>query len=138
MIVVDASVAVKWLLPEEGDLAAQELLTGGEILVSPSLIRVEVAAAVARKVRFDEIEVEDGDSAITLWFQSLSDGVITLMPDEADMRGAWKIAVGLKHPLQDCLYLALAERVGARLITADEKFAAKAGQRYSSIRLLTV
>jgi predicted nucleic acid-binding protein len=88
MIVVDASVAVKWLLPEEGDLAAQELLTGGEILVSPSLIRVEVAAAVARKVRFDEIEVEDGDSAITLWFQSLSDGVITLMPDEADMRGA--------------------------------------------------
>jgi hypothetical protein len=26
---------LKWLLPQEGDLAAQELLPGGEILVSP-------------------------------------------------------------------------------------------------------
>src|SRR5215212_9094024 len=118
MIVVDASVAVKWLLPEGGWVAAQELLTGDERLMGPALLRVEVAAAIARKVRFGEIEAQDGDSAIALWLQSLKDGVITLTPDELDLPHAWNIAVTLKHPLQDCLYLALAERIGAQLITA--------------------
>lgn len=137
MIVVDASVAVKWLLPESGSSDAQELLSGNERLLGPSLIRVEVAAAIARKVRFGEIQSEDGDGAIALWVQSLRDGVITLVSDELDLSNAWAIAVKLNHPLQDCLYLALAERIGAQLITADERFAAKAvAQNHAGITLL--
>lgn len=135
-VVVDASVAVKWLLPESGSISAQELLADNHNLVGPSLLRVEVAAAIARKVRFEELDVQDGDNAITLWLQFLRDGVITLSPDEADLPHAWNIAVDLKHPLQDCLYLALAERIEAQLITADAKFAGKAGQRHTRIRLL--
>lgn len=136
MIVVDASVAVKWLLPEPGEAAAQRLLGGGDSLLGPELIRVEVAAAIARKARFGEIDAQDAETAAELWLRAIADGVVTLVPDEADLPRALRLAIALNHPLQDCLYLALAERLGAPLITADERFVTKAGPSYSGIRLL--
>jgi predicted nucleic acid-binding protein len=50
MTVVDASVAVKWYFPEPGAEAAESVGLGSEELVAPALIRVEVAAAITRKV----------------------------------------------------------------------------------------
>lgn len=136
MTIVDASVAVKWLLPEAGDRAAQQLLSSGERLLGPSLIRVEVAAALARKARLREIETPDAETGVELWLQSIGAGVIGLVPDEEDLPRAFQLAVALCHPLQDCLYLALAERLGAPLITADEQFVAKAQASHSAVRLL--
>lgn len=125
MIVVDASIAVKWLLPEPGSDAAQALLESGEQLIAPVLIRVEVAAAICRKVRFSEIDSLDGEAAFRLWIQCLAKAVIELIPDEKHLAQAWAIALRLKHPLQDCLYLAVAESRKTVLITAHKKFAAK-------------
>lgn len=136
MIVVDASVAVKWLVPEAGKAAADELLNDGVPLLAPALIRVEVAAAIARKVRFDEIRFQTGESALSRWLQFLLAGQVTLVPDEADLAGAWQLATELKHPLQDCLYLALALRLRTPPITADKKFTEKARPVYSAVRLL--
>jgi predicted nucleic acid-binding protein len=136
MIVIDASVAVKWLLPEPGDAAAQELLASEERLVAPSLIRTEVAAALARRARFREIEPRDAETAMGLWLQTLRDGVIGVVADEADLVPALRLAVELSHPLQDCLYLALAERLGAPLVTADKKFVAKARASHTLVRVL--
>jgi hypothetical protein len=50
MIVVDASIAVK------------RFLLGHEKLVAPTLIRIEVAAAITRKVRLGEPKVEDAEA----------------------------------------------------------------------------
>ena len=136
MIVVDASVADKWLLPEPGDAAAQELLANEERLVAPSLIRTEVAAALARRARFREIEPHDAETAMGLWLQTLRDGVIGLAADDADLVTALGLAMELSHPLQDCLYLALAERLGAPLVTADKKFAVKARASHALVRVL--
>ena len=136
MIVVDASVAVKWLLPEPGDAAAQELLASEERLVAPSLIRTEVAAALARRARFREIEPRDAETALGLWLQALRDGVISLVADEADLVTALGLTAELSHPLQDCLYLALAERLGAPLVTADKKFVVKARASHALVRVL--
>jgi predicted nucleic acid-binding protein len=136
MIVVDASVAVKWLFPEPGEGAAQCLLTGGDSLLGPALIRVEVAAAIARKARAGEIGAQDAETAAELWLQAIADGVVELVPDEADLSRAFRLALALNHPLQDCLYLALAERLGAPLVTADERFVMKAGPSHPGIRLL--
>ena len=79
MIVVDASVAVKWLLPEAGAEAARRMLDSGAELVAPALIRVEVAAAIAHKSRFGELDPPDAASAAELWFRSIDDGVIDLI-----------------------------------------------------------
>ena len=136
MIVVDASVAVKWLLPEPGDAAAQELLASEERLVAPSLIRTEVAAALARRARFGEIEPRDAETAMGLWLQTLRDGVIGLVADEADLVTALRLAIELSHPFEDCLYLALAERLGAPLVTADKKFVVKAHASHALVRVL--
>jgi predicted nucleic acid-binding protein len=136
MTVVDASVAVKWLLPEPGEAAAQQLLTGGDSLFGPALIRVEVAAAIARKARLGEIDARDAEGAAELWSQAIADGVVALVPDETDLPEAFRLAVALKHPLQDCLYLALAERLGGPLITADARFVAKARPAHPAVRWL--
>ena len=136
MTVVDASVAIKWLLPEPGSDEAQSLLDSGENLAGPGLMAVEVAAALARKSRLKEIAPKDADAALELWLQSLADGLVEIVRDEADLRGAFRLARALNHQLQDCLYLALAERLQATFVTADAEFERKARQVYPSIRLL--
>ncbi len=136
MIVVDASVAVKWFFPEPGEAAAQQLLSSGRRLVAPCLIRVEVAAAITRKARLKEIDKRDAEAAANLWLQSILDGVVSLIPEDADLSAAVKLALALEHPLQDCLYLALAERAEAPLITADEKLVEKASFSHPCVRLL--
>ena len=136
MTVVDASVAVKWLLPEPGSDEAQGLLESGEALWAPALIAVEVAAALARKSRLKEVQPSDAELALGLWTKSLASGVLGLVSDQADLRQAFRFAAELAHPLQDCLYLALAERLEATFVTADARFSGKARQLYPNVQLL--
>ena len=136
MTVVDASVAVKWFFPEPGAEASQELLAVAGGLAGPALLRVEVTAAITRKVRLQEIQASEAERAIGLWFRAIADGVVALMPDEVDLPKAVPLALRMRHPLQDCLYLALAQRLGASLVTADPKFAGRASEVYSKVHLL--
>jgi predicted nucleic acid-binding protein len=136
MIVVDASVAVKWLVSEKDEDAAEDLLRTELEVAGPLLLRVEVTAAVARKARYREIPEAEAAAAIELWAAILR-GEIALFAEDADLARALKLSLELNHPLQDCIYLALAERLDAPLVTADEKFAAKARRRYSRVRMLT-
>ncbi len=54
--VVDASVAVKWLVAEENTEVAQELSTSGRDSHAPRLMASKVAGALRRKVRTGEME----------------------------------------------------------------------------------
>ena len=136
MIVVDASVAVKWLVPEADEDAAERILEEEPRLVGPTLLRTEVAAAIARKVRFGEIGSEQAEAALAAWTAMLRRPEVHLIPEDHDLARALALALELNHPLQDCVYLALAERLEAALVTADEKFAAKARRRHPRIRAL--
>lgn len=136
MIVVDASVAVKWFLPEQGAAEAQAILSRPEKLTAPSLIRVEVAAAITRKVRSGELDAEEAEEVCRFWMRGLSSGVVTLSPDEENLETAIKFAIQIRHPLQDCLYLALAQRVDGILVTADLRFAARARDCYGKVERL--
>ena len=49
-----------------------------------------------------------------------------------------EIAIQIRHPLQDCLYLALAKRTGNSLLTADPKFAQRAHSLYEKVELLVL
>jgi predicted nucleic acid-binding protein len=137
LTVVDASVAVKWFLPETGSQAAQALLKEYAPLTAPALARVEVCAAITRKVRLGEISPQEARAACELWARAIESGALSLVPDEEVLPAAMDLALKLAHPLQDCLYLALAQRDQAVLITADPKFYARAQGAYASVELLT-
>jgi predicted nucleic acid-binding protein len=42
--------------------------------------------------------------------------------DDALERRALELAIALDHPVYDCLYLALAERMGVGMVSADRRF----------------
>jgi predicted nucleic acid-binding protein len=136
VIVVDASVAAKWFLAEEETPQANALLHSTDKLVAPDLIRIEVHAAITRRFRNGEAP----EAAVRLscqdWADMLGQGLVTLLPTEEDDQAAIDLALQLKHPFQDCLYLALAQRLQAPLVTADPKFLGRAAKLYPQVRSL--
>jgi predicted nucleic acid-binding protein len=131
--VVDASVAVKWLVAEDGSVRALDFLQHAGRLIAPELVVVEVATALSRRERVGEIP--PGQAQIDL--ETLPSYFDALLPAWPDARKALEISLVLKHPFSDCLYLALAMRLGHRFITADNVFAAKVtGTPYGDVWLL--
>ena len=118
-LVVDASVAVKWLIAEDGSDAADRLLTDDDDLHAPRLMASEVANALWRKVRLGEIERGQAGTLTA----ALSEMPVRWSADETVCADAVRLAVVLDRPVYDCVYLALAHRLDARLVTADERFA---------------
>ena len=136
MIVVDASVIVKWFIPEIGAVPAKALLAAGDELIAPELARIEVASALIRKGLREELTGADVESTLCAWFRALSEGQIVLLPNSEDIEAAGRLALELRHPLPDCLYLAAAERLGVALITADRDFVRRAQRRSHLVQLL--
>ena len=117
--VVDASVAVKLLVDEPDSDAARELAASGQELHAPRLMVSEVANALWRKARLGQIERADAGAAMAL----LSDMPVRWNDDETVGADAVRLALALDHPVYDCMYLALAHRIGATVVTADRRFA---------------
>ena len=117
--VVDASVAVKWLVAEEDADVAQELATSGHDLHAPRLMASEVANALWRKARVGEIERRSAG----LLLANVPDMPVRWGADETVSADAVRLALALDRPIYDCVYLALVHRIGAVLLTADQRFA---------------
>lgn len=126
MIVVDASVAAKWFLPEEGANKATALLRSGQKLMAPEIIRIEVASAFTRLFRSGHIDMPTIETHMEKWKRSIRQESISLEPTTVDFEAAIEVSIRIKHQLQDCLYVAVAERLKAPLITADKKLLQKA------------
>ncbi len=117
--VVDASVAVKWLVAEDDSEVAEELATSGHDLHAPRLMASEVANAIWRKARMGEIERR----AAGILLADVPDMPVHWGADELVAADAMRLALALDHPIYDCMYLALAHRIGAVMLTADRRFA---------------
>ena len=118
-LVVDAGVAVKWLVAEEGSDAADRLLANGDDLYAPRLMASEVANAPWRKVRLGEVE----RGRVGVLTAAVPEMPVRWGADETVCADAVRLALALDRPVHDCMYLALAHRLGARLVTADSRFA---------------
>lgn len=137
MIVLDANVAVKIYLEEAGSEAATELLSGPTKLLAPELIRLEVAGALCRRVRRGELEPGEAEDRCRHWMGELEKGLFTLTSDRELIPEAVALSTKLKHPLHDCLYLAVAIRAHAPLITADRPFHERVRPLYKKVSLLS-
>lgn len=121
--VVDASVAIKWVVEEAGTPQALRLATNHP-LVAPDLILAECANILWKKVRRRELSEAEGRFA-----GLLIEGSDLQLRDMLPLwLSALQLAIELDHPAYDCLYLALALREGLHLVTADEAFVRKLRQ----------
>ena len=118
-LVVDASVAVKWLVAERDCAAAHELVAGGDELHAPRLMASEVADALWWKARTGEIGRDRAGAAVA----AVAEMPVRWAADETLSADAGRLALALELSAFDCLYLALAHRIGATLVTADRDFA---------------
>src|SRR5436190_9774279 len=121
-LVVDASVAVKWVVPEPGHKEAELLLDHG--LVAPDLLFAECANILWKKVRRGELTEDEAEIA----GQTLEQADLTIVSARAYVIRATAIAVELDHPAYDGIYLAVAEALQLRLVTADDRLIRKVGQ----------
>lgn len=124
--VVDASVALKWVLPEVDSERAMGLV-GRASLKAPELLAVECANALWLRARRQEITPVEARTA----YADLLTVPIAWVSDRSLALGALTLAADLDHPAYDCTYLALAIEAAAVVVTADRRFAAAARRQAS-------
>ena len=122
--VVDASIVAKWYLRDEeflpqADALLDNFLTGVEMLASPHFARYELANAVTRAVRLDRISGDDAASAVRD-FAGLQ--IARELDSDSRLAAAASLAGQFGVSFYDALYLALAEELNLRLVTADRQF----------------
>jgi len=127
--VLDASVAVRWVVAEEGSEQAAGLLSRSISWIAPRLMLTEVAAALRRKVVDGGLPAELASQSLDALVRAVAEGTVRLADDEEVVSTALLLALTLGHKVPDCLYLALAEREGAGLVTADRRLDELARQR---------
>ena len=117
--VIDASIAVKWVVDEDG--TAESLSLRKHVLAAPDLLLPECANILWKKVRLGELTADEGAFAARL----LARADVDLSPMRPLMEEATRLAVHLDHPAYDCVYLALAQARGLPFVTADERLLRK-------------
>ena len=123
-LVVDASVAIKWFLPEVHSPAAIRLLDPQTYLFAPDLIGPEIGNTLWKKVRRDEITREEALEILGT-FETLN---VEIYPSMVLLPAAFELATALDRTVYDSLYLALAIAQNCALVTADRKFYTTVGE----------
>lgn len=124
-LVVDSSVAVKWVIPEVLSDRAERLLARDDDLLAPDLLPIEAANALWRKTARREISAREADRALALLLESGLD----LRPTRPLLPRAMRLARLLRRPVYDCVYLVLAQRERASLVTADVRLIKRVATR---------
>lgn len=118
--VIDASVAVKLLVDEDGADQAMIVYRTFELL-APELLLAECANIIWKKTRRGELTAPEAELAAGL----LARSAIDLRPMRGLVGAATRLAMALDHAAYDCLYLALAAAEDCPFITADERLVRK-------------
>lgn len=122
-LVIDASIAIKWVVEEDGTELALALRQQAR-LMAPDLLVPECANILWKKVQRKELSRDEALFAARL----LQSAEIELVPARALLEVTTHLAIKLDHPAYDCLYLALAAENDCRFITADERLVNKIRQ----------
>lgn len=118
-VVVDASVAIKWFVPEAHAEAAARLLQPDIALHAPDLIWAEIGNVLWKKQRRGELDEQTGQAILA----DMRRFPIQVHASSALADTAWTLACSLDRTFYDSLYLALAFSLRSPLITADERLA---------------
>ncbi len=121
--VLDSCVAVKWFLAEPDSTTAIRILDEADRqiheLLAPDVFPIEVAHALSRAERRGLIRPPAGPEHLSDLLASLP----TLHTSLILLPRAYEISSQARIGVYDCLYVALAEREGCELLTADDRLA---------------
>ncbi len=126
---VDASLVVDWVTPGIDPELPTRLLAAtwqrhNERLVAPGLLLQETLNALLSGIRRRRWSAAEADTGASL----LEKLPIEIIDTEADRRRAWELARRYENwPIYDMVYVALAERLGQPLVTADRRLVGRLG-----------
>ena len=136
-VVVDASLALKWVLQEEHTEEALVLRDhwqeAAEFVIAPPIFRSEATNALHQRVRRRQLSRSDAADIL----DSLMPAVATAEPVGLYSRAltlAGELGLGSTY---DALYLALAESEGCEMWTADQRLVRSAQPRFPQVRGVT-
>ena len=115
-LVVDASVAVKWLFDEPDSGLAKSLQD--RRLLAPDLLLLECCSVIWRNVASGRLRPSGVPEALAI----LRTAPVQLTRVELLLDDILRCATLLRHPVYDCAYLALAVLNDLRVVTADRRF----------------
>lgn len=116
-VIVDASVAAKWSLPEPYSDAAARLLTADFEICAPDLLWAEVGNIFWKKWRQGEVTAAEAGALL----QDFRRFPVQTFSAEAITGIAWEIASTFSRSFYDSLYLALAVDRACPFVTADRR-----------------
>ena len=129
MIVLDASAAIEWLLQSSAGVKIdQRIFAASESLHAPHLLDLEVAQVLRRYVWDQAITAHRGQEAL----EDLRDLPLSRYPHDFLIPRIWELRATLTA--YDAAYVALAELLGAPLLTCDGKIASAPGH-YANVEL---
>lgn len=134
LVVIDASLAVKWLVEEidteKADALSRLWITSGIQPAAPYLMPVEAANALYRKVVQQQLAL---DEALRLLERLAAIGIELMEPRGLHRRAIELAGSLLQGAVYDAHYLALAQILDCELWTADERFFRTATSRFPEI-----
>lgn len=133
-VIIDASVALKWVLDEDESDAAERLQLE-ETLATPDFLIVECANVLRTKARRGQLSPADARGALA----AIRAAPIQLFMASEYAVAAQVLALEIDQTVYDCLYLAVALAQRAILVTADRVFAeavTRHGAHAHAVRLL--
>ena len=136
ILVVDASVAIKWFVEEPLRPQARSLLADRHELLAPDLLISEVTNIIWKKTVRGETEIDQARAIVRNIV--LPPFISTFVESLILRERAFALAMQWKHPVYDCFYAACAEAVAAPLVSADEKFLDLLKARGSSIQAVAL
>jgi predicted nucleic acid-binding protein len=120
VFVVDASVVVKWFVPEIHSDAARRLLALPHEYIAPDLLFAETANTIWKKIRREELTAEEGQRLVA----DIGQIAVASVPCRALAEDAHALANATGRTVYDAMYVALAVRLSTRAITADDRLEA--------------
>ena len=132
--VIDASVVIKWYVPEGNYEAARAMRTAETALAAPDLLFAETANILWKVVRRGEMTASRATEVI----EEIAAAPFIAISNQSLAQDALDLSIATGITAYDASYVALAIRVDKILITADEKLVRKlAGTRSANhVRLL--
>jgi predicted nucleic acid-binding protein len=115
-LIIDASVAIKWVVQEDDTDAALGLRSQFRF-AAPELIVAECSNIIWKKVQHGGMGRNEAIMASRL----LQRSDIEILPMRSLLEETTALAIDLGHPAYDCVYLALARQRQARFVTADRR-----------------